>query len=415
MKQKKTSYPLAILFSTLNTLFPFCGICYLVYFLTHMEKPMTDSNQIILPVAIAVVAILQYLILRQPLKNMYQQAIQDNEYDEFGISKKKTYQNLTRKEREQMDLQKLADMEQLLSSSVLKKIVKKGSENPDEDLDSMIGIEPVKQKTREMVARMKFEQEMQKDKKKKKKGQTFGSMSGRHMVFYGSAGTGKTSLARILTGFLYKYGYIKENKCVEIDGNFLKAGTESAVKTKLIIQKSFGGVLFIDEAYAIVDGTGEFGKEIIATLIKEMEDNRDRFIIILAGYKKDMKRLLDTNEGFKSRIKEYLNFPDYTIEEMQQIFTLMARQQGFSVSTSALENFAIRAEKETKLSSFGNGRTVRNILDESIDRHAMNYGMSNLKNISEYGEPIKEKEQPVECKYLLCGMDVNTEINMNVL
>ena len=89
-------------------------------------------------------------------ENMYQQAVQDNEYDEFGVSKKKSYQNLTRKEREQMDLQKMADMERLLSSSVLKKIVKKGSENPDEELDSMIGIEPVKQKTREMVARMKF-------------------------------------------------------------------------------------------------------------------------------------------------------------------------------------------------------------------------------------------------------------------
>ena len=94
----------------------------------------------------------------------------------------------------------------------------------------------------------------------------------------------------------------------------------------------------------------------------------------------DMKRLLDTNEGFKSRIKEYLNFPDYTIEEMQQIFTMMARQQGFSVSISAPENFVVRAEKEKKLSSFGNGRTVRNILEESIDRHAMNYGMGILSN-----------------------------------
>lgn len=415
MKQKKTSYPLAILLSTLSTFLPFGGVYYLIYALTHMEKPLTESGDIpVFPVIVAIVTVLQWLIFRQPLKNMYQQAVQDNEYDEFGVSKKRSYQNLTRKEREQMNLQKMADMERLLSSSVLKKIVRKGSENPDEELDSMIGIEPVKQKTREMVARMKFEQEMQKDKKKKK-GQTVGSMSGRHMVFYGSAGTGKSTIGRIMAGFLYKYGYIKENKCVEIDGNFLKAGAESAVKTKLIVQKAFDGVLFIDEAYAIVDGTGEFGKEIIATLIKEMEDNRDRFIIILAGYKMDMKRLLDTNEGFKSRIKEYLNFPDYTIEEMQQIFTMMARQQGFSVSSSALENFAIRAEKEKKLSSFGNGRTVRNILDESIDRHAMNYGMGSLSGIAASGNPAVKNEQPVECRYLLCGIDVNTEINLNVL
>ena len=141
LKPKKTSYPLAILLSTLSTFLPFGGVYYLIYTLTHMEKPLTESGDIpVFPVIVAIVTVLQWLILRQPLKNMYQQAVQDNEYDEFGVSKKKSYQNLTRKEREQMDLQKMADMERLLSSSVLKKIVKKGSENPDEELDSMIGI-----------------------------------------------------------------------------------------------------------------------------------------------------------------------------------------------------------------------------------------------------------------------------------
>ena len=310
----------------------------------------------------------------------------------------------------------MADMERLLSSSVLKKVIKQGSSNPEEELNRLVGIEPVKQKTREMVARMKFEQESKKSKKNRKKSlPSNGSMSGRHMVLYGSPGTGKTTLVRILTGFLYQYGYIKENKCVEIDGNFLKAGAESATKTKLIVQKAFDGVLFIDEAYAIVEGTGEFGKEVIATLIKEMEDNRDRFIVVLAGYKNDMKRLLDANEGFKSRIKEYLNFPDYTAPEMLQIFELMAQEQGFTVSPAAQQNFNIRVEKERRLSSFGNGRTARNVLDESIDKHALNYGMGILANCGENGLPVKEKEVPYENRMRLCGVDVSTEVNENVL
>lgn len=184
-----------------------------------------------------------------------------------------------------------------------------------------------------MAARMQFEREaMTKEKQEKKQTRSEYGMNGRHFVFYGSAGTGKTTVARIITGFLYKYGYIKENKCIEIDGNFLKAGEMSDTKTKLLIQKAYGGVLFIDEAYAIMDGTAEYGKAVIATLIKEMEDNRDKFTVILAGYKNDIKRLLDTNEGFKSRIKEYLEFPDYSTTEMKDIFQAMAHGKGYIVS-----------------------------------------------------------------------------------
>ena len=165
-----------------------------------------------------------------------------------------------------------------------------------------------------------------------------GSMSGRHMVFYGSPGTGKTTVARIITGFLYKYGYIKENKYVEIDGNFLKAGAESGTKTKMICQKA-----------------------------------------------EDMNRLLMTNEGFKSRIKEYLQFPDYTTPEMVEIFELMAKEQNITVTPAAIENLEIRVENERKLSTFGNGRTARNVLDEAIDKHALNYGMGKLSGCDEDG------------------------------
>lgn len=418
-KEKKTSYSLVILISTISSILPVCGAvfvaCVLIptvdfYLFGFDQKQMETLGYIVFGVSLA-----QWVVARVPLKRAYTKAVQEREYDEFGNSKKKSYENLTRKEREEMDIQKAAQMENLLSTSVLKRITKKGSINPDEDLKALIGVVSVKEKTTEMVARMKFEYDTRKDKKKK--GQTAGgsSMSGRHMVFYGSAGTGKTTLARIITGFLYKYGYIKENKCIETDGNFLKAGEDSATKTRLIIQKAYGGVLFIDEAYTIVDGSGGYGKEVIATLIKEMEDNRDKLIIILAGYKNDMKRLLDTNEGFKSRIKEYLEFPDYNIEEMKEIFVAMAHSEGYVVSEEALGNFETRCIKEKKLSSFGNGRTARNILDETIDRHALNYGKGILvrKAVVDGVEQIVSDN--TANKFVLCGCDVSTSVNKAVL
>jgi stage V sporulation protein K len=399
--KKKTSYPLTIFLSTLSTFIPILAVFGIFY--SQITKQYETPAFIFFIVAIA-----QWVFLRQPLKDMYQKAIQDNEYDEFGRSKKKSYANLTRKEREEMDLQKTAQMEQLLSSSVIKKITKKGSTNPEKDLDELIGLAPVKTKVTEMVARMKFERDTE-SKKDRRKRKAYGA-NGRHFVFYGSAGTGKTSVARIITGFLYEYGYIRENKCIEIDGNFLKAGELSDTKTKLVIGQAYGGVLFIDEAYTIIDG-GQYGKAVIATLIKEMEDNRDKFTVILAGYKNDMKRLLDTNEGFKSRIKEYLEFCDYSSSEMQQIFVSMANVAGFVVSSEALENFEIRCDKERKRSSFGNGRTARNILDETLDRHALNYGKGILSCRNTDGT-VKDNK---DCKFIICEADVSTQVNTSVL
>ena len=413
MSDKKTSYPLVILLSTLSTIFPFAAIIYFFYnlFMPSGIDCYITIDEINIPVIASVIfliSFIQWIIFKNPLKNMMQKAISDNEYDEFGRSKKKTYSNLTRAEREALDKKKLVEIETLLPSSVMKKIIKKGSENPEEDLNALIGLLPVKNKVNEMVARMRFEQETRK-KDSKKNTQKYGA-NGRHFVFYGSAGTGKTTVARIITGFLYQYGYIKDNKCIEVDGNFLKAGEMSDTKTKLIIQQAYGGVLFIDEAYAILDGSAQYGKAAVATLIKEMEDNRDKFTVILAGYKNDIKRLLDSNEGFKSRIKEYLDFPDYTVDEMKKIFESMANSEGFAVSGKALEKLEIRFEKEQKLSSFGNGRTVRNILDETIDRHALNYGNGNLVRDESVNEYSNEDN-----KFMICPCDISTSINKAIL
>lgn len=333
------------------------------------------------------------LALFKPVRDMRVVARNEVEYDEFGFSRTKgKYEYLSKAERNQIDLQKTADMERVMDSSALKKMTRQGSADPDGDMEDLVGLAPVKQKMDEMVARMKFEQM---ENRGKKKSERKNSMSGRHMVFYGPPGTGKTSVARIITGFLYKYGYIRENKCVEVDGNFLKAGGNTALKTELVIRHAYGGVLFIDEAYSMMDAADGSGTEAVATIIKQMEDNRDRFILIMAGYTNEMSVLLRTNPGFESRIKEYVDFPDYGNGELETIFRIMARQQGFTVSDEACRMFAERIERERRSPSFGNARTVRNILDESMDRHALNYVNGTI---------------PSTARHTLCGLDVSREL-----
>lgn len=371
-------YYAVLLLSILCMLCPVGGIIVFLYFKT---LPSAVIGAIIAVVGLSLNKIMQDLRVK------YRNKV---EYDEFGRSKTKgKYEYLSKAERDQIDLQKTLDMERIMNSTAVKKLIKEGSKEPQKDMDSLIGLAPVKQKMKEMVARMEFDSTLKKSEN---------SMSGRHMVFYGSPGTGKTTVARILTGFLYKYGYIKKNKCVEVDGNFLKAGSDTALKTELIIREAYDGVLFIDEAYALMDSVDGSGKDAIATLIKQMEDNRDRFILILAGYTNEMKRLLDANPGFESRIKEYLDFPDYNSVEMRDIFTKMAQESGFVVTEEALCSFDERIEKERRLKSFGNGRTARNVLDESIDKHALNFA-----------EGVIHKED----KYKLCGPDVSCNLKRN--
>lgn len=333
------------------------------------------------------------LILSKVFTSLRVEARREVEYDEFGLSKTKgNYDRLSKTERDQIDLQKTARMEQIMNSSAIKKMTQEGSVDPQTDMDNMIGLETVKNKMREMVARMKFDAE---DKERKT---SANGMSGRHMVFFGSPGTGKTTAARILTGFLYQYGYIKKNKCVEVDGNFLKAGQDTAIKTELTVRQAYDGVLFIDEAYALMDSGDGSGKEAVATLIKQMEDHRDRFILILAGYTHEMQALLNANPGFESRVKEYLNFPDYNASEMREIFVQMAKQNGFSVAEDALVSFDERIRKERMLRSFGNARTARNVLDESIDHHSLNFVDGKLSEAD---------------RYCLRGIDVSRELKRN--
>ena len=366
-------YLLVILLSIISVVIPLLGI-YL--FLTNFSETK-QVNILYLSFLIPLLFTKLLFEARIKLRNIV-------DYDEFGVSKKYgKYARMSAKEKKVIDMQKMADMERILSSSQIKKLTHKGSEDPYKDMKKLIGLRNVKDKMNEMVARMEFERSSKKMQ-----------ISSKHMAFLGSPGTGKTTVARIMTGFLYQNKYIKKNKCVEVDGNFLKSSTsaDTAIKTELIIREALGGVLFIDEAYALIEGSDGIGEQAVATLIKAMEDRKGEFVLILAGYTNEIKKLIQSNPGFESRIKDFMVFQDYNNEELKEIFVDMARDNNFVVDANALDKLEERFERERNLSSFGNGRTARNILDECIDKHAFNF---------------KNKEIGIADKFRITEKDVN--------
>lgn len=326
-----------------------------------------------IPVVAGLVFIAIAIISYKPLDIWRKTLREEVEYDENGTSRKYgSFMNLSAEERKQLEKQKLADNERILDSPTLARITHKGEDNPDEAMKKLIGLPKVKEQMRQMAARMEYElEEYKRQGKKLKKGQAI-EHSSMHMCFYGPPGTGKTTCARIMAGYLYKYRYIRKNQCIEVDGNFFRGLTagESSKKARMLITKALGGVLFIDEAYAILNGSE--GQEVIATIVKEMEDHRDDIIFIFAGYDREMKQLMNSNPGLTSRVKYNLWFGNYTVNDLSDIFRYMAGEQNFAVSADMDATFRERIMKEERLPNFGNARTVRTLLEKMIDKHATN-------------------------------------------
>lgn len=195
-----------------------------------------------------------------------------------------------------------------------------------------------------------------------------------HMCFYGNPGTGKTEVARILSRILYDASVLDTAKLVETDAHGLlgKYIGETAPKTQQKINEAMGGVLFIDEAYALAGsalaagGSTSYGDEAIAVLLKAMEDRRGQFCTILAGYKAEMKEMLSANPGMESRIQFTLEFPDYTREELGLIAQAFLRKKRYTIADDALTLFLDILEYYRKQPNFANARTVRNVLDQVI-------------------------------------------------
>lgn len=328
-------------------------------------------------------------IIVTPFLAKWRQKLRDLvEYDENGLSKTHgQFSQLSRKEREAIDRQKTLDAERILSATTFKTICHDGSQNCHEELDRLIGLQNVKDRIHEMEARMNYEKKAEsdnKDKHKRRKNNRTQTLSSMHMMFYGKPGTGKTTVARIMTGLLYEYGYIRKNQCVEIDGNFfngLSVG-ESSKRANMLITKSLGGVIFIDEAYALLSNGG--GQEVIATIVKAMEDHRDEIVFIFAGYEKEMEKLVRSNPGIESRIKYHLHFEEYNLVELKQIFKEMAHEKNLLVSEKLLDAFSNEIMYKKSQPDFGNARTVRNMLDTIIDKHAVNLRNGSIPEADRY-------------------------------
>ena len=205
-----------------------------------------------------------------------------------------------------------------------------------------------------------------------------------HMVFLGNPGTGKTTIARLISEILYNLKYIKENKLVEVSVKDLVAEYvgQTAPKTMAVIEKAMNGVLFIDEAYTLaVKNDNSYNAEAIATLIQAMENYRDKLVVIFAGYTKEMQDFLNSNSGITSRIGYTLEFDDYTTDELIQIFLGMTNKAGFIVTDEAISYLREIIDANRNMKNFGNARFVRNIYEKTVVRHASNVKDKKQKKI----------------------------------
>ena len=247
--------------------------------------------------------------------------------------------------------------------------------DPYEELDELIGLNSVKKEVRSLANFVKLEAQGLKTAK-----------VSYHLVFYGSPGTGKTTVARIV-GRIYKdLGVLKKGHTVETDrgGLVAKYMGQTALKTDTVIQQALDGVLFIDEAYSLVpEGGGgqDYGQEAIATLLKRMEDYRDRLVVIIAGYKDEMQRFIDSNPGLQSRFNRYIDFPDYSGMELADIFKMYMKKNQYTLAPDAedylLEKFEYAVAHKDR--NFGNARFARNVFEKSIQQQANRLaGQTNL-------------------------------------
>lgn len=237
-----------------------------------------------------------------------------------------------------------------------------------DELDrELIGLKPIKTRIREIAALLLVE-------RLRKKMELTSETPTLHMNFTGNPGTGKTTVAMRMAEILHKLEYVREGHLVSVTRDDLVGQYigHTAPKTKEVIKKAMGGVLFIDEAYYLYKPENErdYGQESIEILLQVMENNRDDLVVILAGYKDKMDRFFQSNPGMRSRIAHHLDFPDYTPEELLAIAKLLLTQQNYRFSSDAEKAFAQYIERRMQQPHFANARSIRNGLDRARLRQA---------------------------------------------
>jgi len=233
--------------------------------------------------------------------------------------------------------------------------------------DELVGLVPVKTRLREIAALLLV------DKVRKQRGLTSGN-PGLHMSFTGSPGTGKTIVGRKMADILFQLGYVKKGHLLTVTRDDLVGQYigHTAPKTKEVLKKAMGGVLFIDEAYYLYkpDNERDYGSEAIEILLQVMENQRDDLVVILAGYKEPMDKFYESNPGLSSRIANHIDFPDYTSDELLEIARLMLSEQQYKFTDDAEKSLKMYIYKRKEMPLFANARSVKNAIDRALMRQA---------------------------------------------
>ena len=234
-------------------------------------------------------------------------------------------------------------------------------------LNGLIGLSGVKQEVNSLINLLKMKQ------LRDARGLKSPNVS-KHLVFLGNPGTGKTTVARLLSKIYKQLGVLEKGQLVEVDRGGLVAGYvgQTAIKTQERIDEAMGGVLFIDEAYTLAKGSTDFGQEAIDTLLKAMEDKRDSFVVVVAGYSGPMEAFLESNPGLKSRFNKNIVFEDYAKDELFAIFKAFCAPYGMDLNTDAESCLMAYLDRlmEHKPENFANGREMRNLFETMVANQA---------------------------------------------
>jgi len=235
------------------------------------------------------------------------------------------------------------------------------------ELDGLVGLDAVKQQVRTVMAVVRANQT-------RAESGLATVNTGLHLVFTGPPGTGKTTVARLIARLYAASGALPGSQFTEVDRSDLVAGYvgQTAMKTSDVIRRTMPGVLFIDEAYSLAPASGnDFGGEAIATLVKSMEDHRDQLAVIAAGYREEMNEFVESNPGLRSRLKTFIDFPEYSSRELVQIFTNLATSIGLRLGDEALEKAEELFQRARSGGNFGNARFARSLFEEAYARMAL--------------------------------------------
>ena len=240
-------------------------------------------------------------------------------------------------------------------------------EDPMETLQNLIGLDTIKKDVKELIDFVKVQ------KARKEAGLKSVPVS-LHLVFTGNPGTGKTTVARIIAKLYQQIGVLAKGQLIEVDRSGLVAGYvgQTAIKTQEQIGKALGGVLFIDEAYALSQKDDAFGQEAIETILKAMEDHRDDLVVIVAGYTEPMEKFINSNPGLKSRFNKYIEFPDYSMDELMGIFDLNCKKYDYLIDEDTRKHVReqLSLRRMATAENFANAREVRNMFEEIITNQA---------------------------------------------